>query len=107
MLCGRQCRQAMRTRLCGGISADLIFCFFLIKQKENKKNHLGSYCTITDKARNIVQSNRFDPWGNTILPQNFLLFPVTTRGFTGHEHYPQFKVINMNARLYEVNILFN
>ena len=23
------------------------------------------------------------------------------RGFTGHEHYPQFKIINMNGRLYD------
>jgi len=30
---GRQRRQAMRTRLCGGIPADLSFCYFLIKQK--------------------------------------------------------------------------
>jgi hypothetical protein len=28
----------MRTRPCGGIPADLIFCFFLIKQKEDTQN---------------------------------------------------------------------
>jgi RHS repeat-associated protein len=39
--CGWQCRQAVRTRLCGGISADLIFCFFLIKQKEEEENMNG------------------------------------------------------------------
>jgi RHS repeat-associated protein len=28
-------------------------------------------------------------------------FALTHRGFTGHEHYPQFKIINMNGRLYD------
>ena len=36
--CGRQCRQAMRTRLCGGISADLTFLHtFLVKQKSMRE----------------------------------------------------------------------
>ena len=36
--CGRQCRQAMRTRLSGGISADLTFLHtFLVKQKSMRK----------------------------------------------------------------------
>ena len=61
---GRQCRQAMRSGLCGGISADLTFCYFLVKQKVEEKN-------------------------------------ITNRGFTGHEHYPYFKIINMNGRLYD------
>jgi RHS repeat-associated protein len=39
--CGWQCRQAVRTWSCGGISADLIFCFFLIKQKEEEENMNG------------------------------------------------------------------
>jgi hypothetical protein len=38
---GEQSRQAMQARPCGGISADLIFCFFLIKQKEEEKNMNG------------------------------------------------------------------
>jgi len=61
---GRQCRQAMQSGWCGGISADLIFCYFLVKQKVEEEN-------------------------------------LTRRGFTGHEHYPQFKIINMNGRLYD------
>ena len=88
---GGQCRQAMRTRRCGGIPADLIFCFFLIKQKENKKNHLGSYCALTNASKQVVQSNRFDPWGNPITLSTLTGFPKIKRGFTGHEHYPEFK----------------
>jgi RHS repeat-associated protein len=76
-------------------------------------DHLGSYCAITSSAKQIVQRNWFDPWGNyqirydtifskkpqpTIIENNFTL---TNRGFTGHEHYPYFKIINMNGRLYD------
>jgi len=61
-------------------------------------DHLGSYCVLTDAGKNVVQNNRFDPWGNNVGTANFALI---SRGFTGHEHYPQFKIINMNARLYD------
>jgi len=75
-------------------------------------DHLGSYCTLTNAAKQVVQRNFFDPWGNTIallrgLPpddpqqQPTLNFTLTPRGFTGHEHYPQFTIINMNGRLYD------
>jgi len=82
-------------------------------------DHLGSYCAITDAGKQVRQRNWFDPWGNypvkydTVyakgipppayhLIENYVLsFPLTYRGFTGHEHYPQFKIINMNCRLYD------
>ena len=91
-------------------------------------DHLGSYCALTDARRRVVQHNRFDPWGNyqpfyitaatqdtltvtrdTVVyvgddPQRgkiLLNFTHTNRGFTGHEHYPELKIINMNARLYD------
>ena len=81
-------------------------------------DHLGSYCAITDAKKSVVQHNYFDPWGNFRLiyeksskgiglppeePQ--VAFPInftlTYRGFTGHEHYTYFKIINMNGRLYD------
>jgi hypothetical protein len=40
--CGWQCRQAVRTSSCGGIPADLTFCFFLVKQKEEKNTIFAS-----------------------------------------------------------------
>jgi len=61
-------------------------------------DHLGSYCALTNENKKVRQSNRFDPWGNNVGTANFAL---TARGFTGHEHYPQFKIINMNGRLYD------
>jgi RHS repeat-associated protein len=79
-------------------------------------DHLGSYCAITNAAKQVRQRNWFDPWGNypvkydTIwvpnlkphIIENYTFnFPLTLRGFTGHEHYPYFKIINMNGRLYD------
>jgi len=91
-------------------------------------DHLGSYCAITNPNKKVVQRNYFDPWGNVIplntthfgspnnsniieLPPTNILnpdlehfnldFPLTNRGFTGHEHYPALKIINMNGRLYD------
>jgi len=87
-------------------------------------DHLGSYCAITNANKEVKQRNYFDPWGNfrliyrtrngfnmeealpptdslemeTIPSMNFKLID---RGFTGHEHYPYFKIINMNGRLYD------
>ena len=64
-------------------------------------DHLGSYCVITDAAKQVAQSNRFDPWGNPLSLTGLTGFTLINRGFTGHEHYPQFKIINMNGRLYD------
>jgi RHS repeat-associated protein len=84
-------------------------------------DHLGSYCALTDAGKQVKQRNYFDPWGNFIpillnrdgftlgLPPDdddpqaapTLNFTLTNRGFTGHEHYPYFKIINMNGRLYD------
>ena len=87
-------------------------------------DHLGSYCALTNALKEVVQRNCFDPWGNvryiyvmvdslitmeddTVSPGGELKgwtpinFTLTNRGFTGHEHYPYFKIINMNGRLYD------
>ena len=64
-------------------------------------DHLGSYCAISNTAKQVRQRNWFDPWGNTIDTIWQTNFALTYRGFTGHEHYPEFKTINMNGRLYD------
>jgi len=82
-------------------------------------DHVGSYCAITNEEGQVVQRNSFDPWGNYAFTSPYsnshqheepgrnidtlpgLSFPITARGFTGHEHYPFFKIINMNGRLYD------
>ena len=69
-------------------------------------DHLGSWNKVMDKDKNIVQQTHFDPWGNRMsytawnTPQTQTSFTFR-RGFTGHEHYDRFKIINANARLYD------
>lgn len=81
---------------------------------------LGSWDRIVDGNRNVVQSCHFDPWGRwssgpsqrgtgcfehqaasdwTLAQDGSNL--AFRRGFTGHEHYDRFGIINMNARLYD------
>ena len=64
-------------------------------------DHLGSFCAITNKNKTVRQRNFFDPWGNPVEKEELTGFTLINRGFTGHEHYPQFKIINMNGRLYD------
>ena len=68
-------------------------------------DHLGSYCAITNEKGKEVMRNHFDPWGNYIVrnfpPPDIFGFTLPNRGFTGHEHYPKLKIINMNGRLYD------
>lgn len=69
-------------------------------------DHLGSWNKVMDEDKNIVQQTHFDPWGNRMsytawnTPQTQTSFTFR-RGFTGHEHYDRFKIINANARLYD------
>ena len=59
-----------------------------------------------DQSKAIVQQTHFDPWGNRMeysswnTSQAQISFSFH-RGFTGHEHYDRFKVVNANARLYD------
>ena len=67
---------------------------------------LGSWDRIVDGNKNIVQSSHFDPWGNRMSPTDWADREDGSefsfhRGFTGHEHYDRFGIINMNARLYD------
>ena len=71
------------------------------------RDNQGSIVTVTDSAGTVRQQLRYDPWGNLMdyygsyyavdqQPEMLL-----ERSYTGHEHLPQFGLINMNARLYE------
>ena len=76
-------------------------------------DRLGSYTHITDSSKQVIRALHFDPWGNVKNDANWLAFDSTTlsgnlagafrfsRGFTGHEHYAELKIINMNGRLYD------
>ena len=69
-------------------------------------DHLGSWNKVMRQNKTIVQQTHFDPWGNRMeytrwdRKQATVSFPFR-RGFTGHEHYDRFKVVNANARLYD------
>ena len=87
-------------------------------------DHLGSILKLTDSAGTIVGEQSFDAWGRERNYKNWSKDTITqpngspfaninsaygfgnnsgwlTRGFTGHEHLPQFNLINMNGRLYD------
>jgi len=76
-------------------------------------DRLGSYTHITNSSKQVVRALHFDPWGNVKSDADWSVFDDTTlasplagtfrfdRGFTGHEHYAELKIINMNGRLYD------
>ena len=69
------------------------------------KNHLGSTVAISDAQGNIIERLNYDPWGKrrsddwTSLEQPYSV--LLDRGFTGHEHYDLFSLIDMNGRIYD------
>ena len=72
------------------------------------RDRLGSITMILDSLGNAVQNVGYDAWGNLRDPQTHALYTESDmptlfleRGFTGHEHLPEFGLINMNARLYD------
>ncbi|MDP2237044.1 MAG: RHS repeat-associated core domain-containing protein, partial [Bacteroidales bacterium] len=64
-----------------------------------------SITAITDASGNLLESLSYDPWGRRRNASNWNDYNVTStmfdRGFTGHEHLPQFGLINMNGRVYD------
>ena len=72
-------------------------------------DRLGSYTHITNTNQQVIRNLHFDPWGNVKNDANWKMFDTTTlsgslagtfrfsRGFTGHEHYADLKIINMKA----------
>jgi RHS repeat-associated protein len=71
------------------------------------KDHLGSITSITDSIGNLFQELAYDPWGKrrnadwtTIVGPDTSRY-ILERGFTTHEHYDLFEVVNMNGRIYD------
>lgn len=67
---------------------------------------LGSFDVITNQNGVCVEMNSFDPWGRKRNPLDWSFNNVNHtlllgRGFTGHEHLPEFDLINMNGRIYD------
>ena len=69
-------------------------------------DYLGSYETVTYDDGQIAEKLSFDPWGRRRNPQDWTYnnVPAThlyDRGFTGHEHWDNLGLINMNGRVYD------
>jgi len=67
---------------------------------------LGSYDVITNQQGAVRERLSFDPWGRRRSIDNWDYNNVSTsflfdRGFTGHEHLDDLRVINMNGRVYD------
>ncbi|WP_165020887.1 polymorphic toxin type 23 domain-containing protein [Dysgonomonas sp. ZJ279] len=68
-------------------------------------DNLGSLIALTDANGNVKEKYSYNPWGNKQNPDNWSLEDTRTafivnRGFTMHEHLHEFKLINMNGRVY-------
>jgi RHS repeat-associated protein len=61
-------------------------------------DHLGSIVSLTDANGSEVFHAGYDAWGKQTISNNILAFH---RGYTGHEHLPDFGLINMNGRMYD------
>ena len=61
-------------------------------------DHLGSIVSLTDSAGVAVFKASYDAWGKQTVSLNTIGF---YRGYTGHEHLPEFGLINMNGRMYD------
>lgn len=88
-----------------------VFAVFRTDEKGNQelfyvhKDHLESWCMVTNENGKIVQQTSYDAWGNL---RNYDTWSggydgklLCDRGFTGHEHLSPFGIINMNGRAYD------
>jgi RHS repeat-associated protein len=70
------------------------------------KDHLGSLMAFSTSDQTIVDKRKYDAWGRSQNPddgtyEDISIFDNTDRGYTGHEHYQDFGIINMNGRIYD------
>ncbi len=70
------------------------------------KDYLGSWLTITDSRSRVVEERNYDAWGRCRDPREWEYTTTQptyrfARGYTGHEHYNRFNLVNMNGRMYD------
>ena len=91
-----------------GLNAMIVVEDELEKEYYTYSDHIGSILKITDRYGIVEGKQSFDAWGRyrnpngwnynnaqSTMPSWFL------RGYTGHEHYADFGLINMNGRTYD------
>ena len=68
-------------------------------------DHLGSVIKVVDENRNIVADYNYSDWGyQSVSKKEEDAHPwlhYFNRGYCGHEHLPEFSLINMDARIYD------
>lgn len=68
------------------------------------KDHLGSVTGFTGNTGQVLEEFSYDAWGlrrNTDWTVATNLNASHERGFTNHEHYDLFSIIDMNGRIYD------
>lgn len=70
------------------------------------EDHLGSITHIRRANGDALVEYSFDAWGRPRNPANWTYDNVPSvswfeRGYTGHEHYKDFGLVNMNGRMYD------
>ncbi|MDR0863745.1 MAG: hypothetical protein LBO74_02280, partial [Candidatus Symbiothrix sp.] len=69
-------------------------------------DYQGSLIALSLPDGTVAERYAYDPWGNRRNPTNWIQADTRTtfivnRGYTMHEHLPEFKLINMNGRVYD------
>jgi len=69
-------------------------------------DYQGSLTALSLENGTVKERYAYDPWGNRRNPSNWTQSDTRTafilnRGYTMHEHLPEFKLINMNGRVYD------
>ncbi|MDR0866129.1 MAG: hypothetical protein LBO74_14530 [Candidatus Symbiothrix sp.] len=69
-------------------------------------DYQGSLIALSNANGTVVERYAYDPWGNRRNPTNWTQPDTRTafllnRGYTMHEHLDDFKLINMNGRVYD------
>ncbi|MDL2254771.1 RHS repeat-associated core domain-containing protein [Bacteroidales bacterium OttesenSCG-928-J16] len=67
---------------------------------------LGSITAIVPAGNGTIEYRSYDAWGRLRNPDdwtynNVSAFSLIDRGYTFHEHLPEFGLINMNGRMYD------
>ncbi|MDL2224461.1 RHS repeat-associated core domain-containing protein [Bacteroidales bacterium OttesenSCG-928-M06] len=72
-------------------------------------DYQGSLIAVTDKGGNLREHYAYDAWGLRRNPDDWTKNDTRTaflftRGYTFHEHIPEFNLINMNGRIYDPGV---
>jgi hypothetical protein len=89
----------------------LFACCFLSKMQGKTPwyyahtDYQGSLTALSLPDGTVAERYAYDPWGKRRNPDNWSQDDTRTafilnRGYTMHEHLPEFNLINMNGRVY-------